>query len=178
MDKKQCKAIQAILIQRCYDDIAQDDWQRVEKHLAGCETCQKFQQVLAAVAQSQKIETMETTAEAEHVKQSVVKALKKRNQTKAVQKTWALILGLLKYKIPLYQSLTVVIILFIFFLQRTHLPTGEQEGDRQITDSLQTAPVPDKFSYIIDNIEIIEAQRVGEAVKDDSALFEFSYSVF
>jgi hypothetical protein len=178
MDRKQCKTVQAILIKERFENVAADDQRFVQQHLADCETCQKFRKVLLAVSQPAKSEQINAQAVVEEVRQTVATAIKQKQQSNPLAKAINTVLGLFNYKIPVYQPVLVVIILLIFLLPRAHFPAGKDVGGPPFADSLLAAPLPEKYRFLIDNIELIKAQRVGETVKEDSALFKYSYTVF
>jgi chorismate mutase len=177
-NKKTCNLIQDILIKQSYEGaLPPADIEKLENHLARCELCKKYRQILTEISASQKMQPFDITAVETAVKQAVLHSFPQKNQAGYLQWIWKYVMELFRYRMPVYQSVIAFVILFFFFYKIDSISTEEKENTVQTTDSLAISKIPMNYSYIIDNFEIIESQRIGETIKEDSSVIEFTYTV-
>jgi hypothetical protein len=179
MKDKNCQVIQNMIISGNYDKLNSDDSQKIQDHINRCKTCGQYQELMNNISNSMKIQEFKDPDIENKIRRNLIGYLKKKQKIYSHKNLWYLILQFFKYRIPIYQSVLAFIVIFFMLYAMKNIHFNEEKKDIIIksVDSLTTYPVPREYNYLIENLDIIEAQRVGESILDDSSVVQFSYSI-
>jgi hypothetical protein len=177
--KRDCDFVNDLLIkQNCGDKLFESEIEIIKDHLSRCEECREYDEIVKTIAGSQELQSVDLTSVEKAVKNAMLASGKKTIPLKLPKLIRDLIMGFFRYRIPVYQSVLAVCIALLFIYQITMVSNNVSGETSKMADSLVSTVIPEKFSYCIDNIDIIESQRVGESVEEDSSLLKFTYTVF
>jgi hypothetical protein len=170
-----CDDVELLLSKRLVDELTGDEKQLVDKHLKSCSRCLSYERILLSIQDSMQIKAEEKLAPHPAICQQIVQRMKDLGpqETGILRKTYHSFIHLFEYRIPVYQALTGVILIFLLFLGVSHLPftVGQKpEGLQTITQTDTSAPAQLK---VLDNLDIIGKQKIGQNVKEDSTLTQF-----
>lgn len=172
-----CGDIEELLIKQKSEILSEKEIALLQNHLKTCKHCQSYQTRLAYIQASMPISKNSPLKPDPAIRQSLI------NRMKALkpQKYWGIdslrqkILTVLEYRIPVYQGLIglacswliFVAIQYFSFLQSRSVSS---EYYRMMSDA--------KYYQInvIQNLQIIEQQKIGKTVREDSLLTRFVVS--
>lgn len=170
-----CEDVELLLSKRLADELTEDEKQVVDTHLKSCNRCLSYERILLSLQESVQIKSEEKLAPHPAIRQHIIQRMKdlKPQETGVLRKTYHFFISLIEYRIPVYQSLTGMILIFLLFLGLKHLPftIGQKPERLQIATQIDTsAPAQLK---VLDNLDIIGKQKIGQNVKEDSTLTQF-----
>jgi hypothetical protein len=170
-----CEDVELLLSKRLVDELTEEEKQQVDVHLKSCNRCLSYERILLSLQESMQIKSEEQLAPHPGIRQNIVQRMKdlKPQETGVLHKTYHFFIRLFEYRIPVYQSLTGMILIFLLFMGLKHFPLtfGQKpEGFQIITQTDTSAPAQLK---VLDNLEIIGKQKIGQNVKEDSTLTQF-----
>ncbi len=175
LTKIRCSEIEELLIKQkiVENDLKTAESEALKTHLATCEECAKYQRVLLNVSHLVAIENEFGLAPNSELKEDLSGRLRAKNirvpKTDSTQKSF---LDFLKIKIPVYQAAVGTLLLFLFFYAVSDFGLGNEERldttsraqiERSIVDSLT----------MMQNIRLLESQKLGRNIKEDSLLIRF-----
>jgi len=173
-----CDEIEALLIQRHFDEITRDQSLLVEKHLKLCDRCRSYQKTLLSLQNSMQIGPGEKLSPDPAVRENVIRRMKtvKAQRLSILESIWQSVKGVFEYRVPVYQALFAVTLIALIFLgvRQINLPTDREYPSPQGVVQLQV-PISTEVS-VIDNLEIVKQQKIGCSVSEDVTLTRFIVS--
>ncbi len=174
LTKIRCSEIEELLIkQRIVDDLKTAESEALKTHLATCEECTKYQRVLLNVSHFVAIENEFGLAPNSELKKDLSGRLRAKNiRVPKADSTQKSFLDFLKIKIPIYQAAVGTLLLFLVFYAVNDFGLGNEERldttsraqiERSIVDSLT----------MMQNIRLLESQKLGRNITEDSLLIRF-----
>jgi predicted anti-sigma-YlaC factor YlaD len=177
--KQICEVIQALIIQKNFDELTHTQNESVESHLKTCRTCQNFQKVLLKMNEltdykEEKAVSLPVTTY-QNLRQRV--AAKKKSNISIFQQSWEWLKNILDYRVPVYQIVFGgVMILMIFFISRQ--VSYEDKYEIPVSPSISTLETPVvETMQVLNPHEVLEKQMIGQSVKEDTALYRFLVTV-
>jgi len=170
-----CDDVELLLSKRLVDELTEEEKQLVDKHLKSCSRCLSYERILLSLPDSMQIKSEETLAPHPEIRKHIVQRMKDLvpQETGILRRAYHSFIRLFEYRIPVYQALTGAILILLLFLGVKHFPfsVGQKiEGFQIITQMDTSAPAQLK---IMDNLDIIGKQRIGQNVKEDTTLTQF-----
>jgi hypothetical protein len=170
-----CEDIELLLSKRLVDELTDEEKQVVDTHLKSCDRCSSYERILLSLQESVQIKSDEKLAPRPGIRQNIVQRMKdlKPQETGVLQKTYHFFIRLFEYRIPVYQSLTGMILIFLLLMGLKHFPFtfGQKPEKIQIITQMDTS-IPTQLK-VLDNLEILGRQKIGQNVKEDSTLTQF-----
>jgi hypothetical protein len=170
-----CDDVELLLSKRLEDKLTEDEIQLVDEHLKSCSRCLSYERILLSLQDSMQIKAEEKLAPRPAIHQYLVQRMKelRPQETGILRKTYHSFIHLFEYRIPVYQVLTGVILILLLFLGVKHFPftVGQKPEGLQIITQIDTS-APTQLK-VIDNLDIIGKQKIGQNVKEDSTLAQF-----
>lgn len=170
-----CDDVERLLIHRIFDQLTQEANLSVEEHLKSCERCRSYQKTLLNLQDSMQISTEEKLVPDPAIRQNILRQMKtlKPVETGIFAKGWHLIRSIFAYRIPLYQPLAGVILIVLIFVASRQLSFSPVQKTPEPPSLTRTeTPAPAQMS-VISNLQIIEQQKIGRNVKEDTTLTRF-----
>ena len=176
---KICREIQDMICTSRITHINKEDMKKLQDHIKTCETCMEYQEVINNIIALMQVEGCEKFNLDDSIRKSLIRQVKKNSGDSWLRKTGSAIDRFFQYKIPVYQSVLAFIIIFFTIYEINSIQSQkEQETDINISiDSLETYPVPVEYQYVIENMDIIGAQKKGESIMEDSSIVTYSYPI-
>jgi len=170
-----CDDIGQLLIKKSIDELTEDENLLLEEHLKSCDRCQTYQNTLLSLQHSMKTGAEEKLIPDPAIRQNIIRQMKtlKPVETGIFSKGWHLIRSIFEYRIPVYQPLAGVVLIVLIFLASRQLPLSPDQKTPELHSLTRIeTPTPAQMS-VIDNLEIIKQQKIGQNVKEDTTLTRF-----
>jgi len=173
-----CDAVEELLIKQSIEKLSADENSLLQNHLKTCVHCQKYQNQLAFIQTSMSVSQKSQLKPNPAIRQSLLNRMKvlKPKKHGTVDSLWQKLLNLLEYRIPVYQgliglacSLLIFVVIHHFSFSNQHLPASPQYELRMSDTTFYQMNV-------IKNLQIIEQQKIGKNVREDSLLTRFIVS--
>lgn len=170
-----CSEIEELLIKQrvVENDLKTAESEVLKTHLATCEECAKYQRVLLKVSHLVAIENEFGLAPNSELKEDLSGRLRAKNipvpKTDSTQKSF---LDFLKIKIPVYQAAVGTLLLFLVFYAVSDYGLGNQEKLDSSPAIFNERPIADSLT-MIQNIRLLESQKLGRNIEEDSLLIRF-----
>jgi len=173
-----CDGIEALLIQRHFDEITRDQSLLVEKHLKLCDRCRSYQKTLLSLQKSMQIGRGEKLGPDPAIRQNIIGRMKTvRPQEPGIfARGWHYIRSVFQYRVAVYQALFGVALIVLIFLgvRQLNFTTDREYPSPQGVVQLQV-PLSTEVS-VIDNLEIVKQQKIGRSVSEAITLTRFIVS--
>lgn len=172
--KIDCNEVEKILFQSSLDELNKEQKSQIVNHIKSCEQCRVSQKILNNISQSMLNELNESqirpnTAMLESLKNKMANPKESRNST------FYYIKSFLEFRIPVYQVVTVLLIIgvFSFFLNNNSQNVGTFNNNISFIASIDS----NKISMSLQNsMELIDGYKKGKSIVEDSVLSNFIQS--
>lgn len=177
--RKICETVEELLIQQSVTALTEKDAALVREHVQACPDCRLFESQLAEMQQSEKFEKDETLVAHPEIHAALTQRLnelKQQNRESIFSSTWERVRRIFEYRIPVYQGIlgaAVIAIIFLFF-QNFNVKSISQ-GNQQIVPPVET----NQFTnvQVIHDLKIVDDQKIGTSVSEDTLLTKYVFSV-
>ena len=173
-----CDDIEGLLIQRHFDEITQVQSLLVEEHLKSCDQCRSYQKTLLSLQNSMQIGAEDKLTPHPAIRQRIVQRMKIQTPERigVFARGWYSIRSIFEYRVPVYQALSgAVLIALIFFAVKQYPSYTHQKPPELQSVAQMEMPIPAQMA-VIENLEIIKGQKIGQNVKEDTTLTRFIVS--
>jgi len=163
-----CSDVQMIL--SINDDRA--DMAKVSAHLDQCADCMAYKKTVNSLEKIYSLDTkVGTISPQESVKRNLITSMK--NLSKERDSLWGPIWRLFEYRIPVYQAVTGVAIIFIIFFaaQKISWQTSDMPSVTNIKIEIDKSDFPELF--VLDSLKIKNLHNLGRNALEDSAITKY-----
>jgi predicted anti-sigma-YlaC factor YlaD len=174
---KECKPIRDLLTRRISEKLTEAENSQLQSHLASCQECRAFQDILLKMQDAVKIEDRPGLVPNPAIRENVLRRMRPQkhrrkitmhNFIKAAKRA-------LEFRIPVYQAVLSALVIFVLAFALRHLsPTVGQHVN------LSPAALPNESvvdgTPVLDNLNIIKQQKIGTNMQEDSVLTRFVVS--
>ncbi len=170
-----CDDIEGLLIQRHFDEITQNQSLSVEEHLKSCDRCGSFQNTLSNLQNLMQIGVADKLTPHPAIRENIVQRMRtaKLREARNRGSIWQYLRNIFQYRVPVYQVLFgMVLILLIFVAPRQFPLSSDQKAPKKRRLTQTEVPILSQLS-VMNNLEIVEAQRIGQNIKEDTTLTRF-----
>ncbi len=174
-----CDDVEELLIKKEIDKLTPDENLLVEKHLKFCERCRTYQSTLSSLQNSMQISPDEKLTPDPAIRQNIIQKMKAlKPEEKGIFKSgWQYIRTALEYRIPVYQTLLIVVLIpFIFFAVDQLFLTPDHEPEN-LQGIAQIEPLVSSQIGVLDNLDVIDQQKIGISVREDTSLTRFIVTI-
>jgi|GEM_PF-6881056 len=172
-----CHDIEFLLIKKNLDELTKQESLLLVKHLRGRDSCRSYEKALSNLQESMRVGT-EKLAPDPAIRESIIQRMEalRPKQVGIVARSWHNIRDLLQHRIPVYQPVLGAVLVLLIFVgaKQLSLPTEEEPSDVQTL--VRTEFVMPAQLSVIDNLEIVKAQRIGLSAGEDTTLARFIVS--
>ncbi len=173
--KINCSEIEELLIKQTMLEnyLKTPESEALKKHLANCEECVKYQSILVNVSHSVDIENEFRLSPNSQIKETLRARLRTKNMRVAkAGSTQKGLLNFLRIKIPVYQAAVGTVLLYLVFYAVSDFSSGNEEKLDTTSRAHIEKPIVDSLA-MIQNIRLLESQKLGRNIKEDSLLIRF-----
>jgi hypothetical protein len=170
-----CDDIERLLTNRIFDKLTQDENRLVEEHLKSCDRCRSYQNTLLSLQHSMKIGAEEKLVPDLAIRQNIIQRMKtlKPVETGIFAKGWYYTRNIFEYRIPVYQALSGLVLIALIYLtvgQFSFSPDRKPSEPQSLAQIELSTPTQMR---VVDDLEIIDLQKIGRNVKEDTTLTRF-----
>ncbi len=170
-----CAASEDLLIRQQAVDLNKEQKEKLTQHLQHCPLCQQFQKLLATMSQSMKIREQSALKPDPAIRRSIIRKIKRTRieQTTFLQVTLSMLRKLLQYRIPVYQAILGMLLVSLIIWGSVKFPFWKQQNFRNSHHLTQEVNDEGKQIEMLNCLDILEPQKVGTSVSEDTMLIKF-----
>ncbi len=173
-----CEAVEQLLIKQGIERLSADENSLLQNHLKTCIHCQEYQNQLVSIRSSITINQKSPLKPDPAIHQSLMNRMKtlKPNKQWFFDSFWQRLLNVLEYRIPVYQGLIGLACSLLIFVVINYFSFSSQH--QAVTPQYEMRMADTTFYQlnVIKNLQIIEQQKIGKNVSEDSLLTRFIVS--
>ena len=172
-----CDEIEKLIM---LDEINASNENIVEQHLEKCARCRQFASNLENIQAEMTHSQRKILQPSPHIRQKLIKQIKKKRRANqsTVSGIFIRLKSLFEYRVPVYQAaLTIVTFLLIIFLVEQSPSPIQLNTDKQFRITQQDTLNYRLFNLnIIENIDDIPNQNIGQSSAEDSIFSRYIFS--
>ena len=170
-----CAAFEDLLIQQHVDNLNEAETRKLNQHLENCGHCQQFQNVLCTMSQSITIEETSDLKPDPQIRNLIIQKMKQSQikRTTFLKDVLRDVWHLLEYRIPVYQGILGILLVILLIWGSIALPIWYQQNFHQIHYPAQEENIQVNQTNLLNSLDILEPQKIGKAVSEDTMLAKF-----
>jgi len=174
-----CDDIEQLLIKKDIDELTPDENLLVEKHLKICERCRSYQSTLSSMQNSMQISSEKKLVPDPAIRQNILQRMKalRPQETGIFKSGWGYFRSILEYRIPVYQTLLIVVLIPVIFFAVNQLFLTPDWEPEKLQGVAQMEPLVSSQMGVLDNLDIIDQQKIGISVREDTSLTRFIVTI-
>ena len=170
-----CNGVERLLIKRSFNELSQEEDLILQAHLEFCDQCRNYQYTLSNLQKAVQSGSEKCPLPNPAIRHNLIQLMEtvKVNKQVLIRSFWPRARSVLEYRIPVYQALAGVgLIFFIAIVLSQHsLPINRGAEDLPDFALLETQLL--EPMEIMSGLELIEHQKIGRNAKEDSTLTQF-----
>lgn len=148
------------------------DIDSIGKHLDQCPECMQYSKTIESLeaVYSLNNDSLNIVPD-KSVRKSLIREMKMRSVEQ--HSNWDKLWNLFEYRIPVYQAITGVAIIFIIFFvaEKISWETSDMRSVSNIADVIEKSNFPEL--YVIDSLKIRNLHNIGRNALEDSAITKY-----
>jgi hypothetical protein len=171
----ECDDIERLLTNRIFDKLTQDENLLVEEHLKSCDRCQSYQNILLNLQNSMRVDVGEKLTPDPAIRENIIRRMKtlKPMDTGIFAKSWHYVRNVFEYRVPVYQALSGLVLIALIYLMVGQLSFSPDRKTPELQSFAQIETSIPAQMRVMDDLGIIDQQKIGQNVKDDTTLTRF-----
>jgi hypothetical protein len=170
-----CDSIEQLLIKKSLEELTDEENWLIQEHLRSCDVCRSYQSALLRLKNSMQINMEDKLVPHPAIRRTLIQRMRdlRPQEVGNLKGAYKSIMRLFEYRIPIYQVLSgAVLIALIFLAVKQFSFTAEQKttGLRNVAQIETSIPAQMR---VMDDLGIIDQQKIGQNVKDDTTLTQF-----
>ena len=166
-----CEEVENILIKQNIENISETEQQLVENHLRSCEQCKKYEYALLKLKNTLAAVHQDTLMPDPEIKKNISNRIAGR--TSVLNNIGQFILEIFEYRIPVYQAIGAMAAVIFILVAFNTVATSTDRNIDILGNSVSLKGVVENLNYRLDSLQLIERQRIGISVSEDSILTQF-----
>lgn len=173
-----CEEIEELLIRQNFEQLIEEEIYILQGHLKNCNRCQRYQEQLAMLNNSIIINRNSPLTPNPVIRQNIIKWMKplKPKKQGVLNRIWQHVCDFLDYRIPVYQGLIGIVCSLLIFITISYFSFSNQNKTTSQKQSLIREEITFDQINVIKNLQIIEEQKIGKNVSEDTVLTQFIVS--
>jgi hypothetical protein len=170
-----CDEMEWLLVCKILDGITPNQNIKLKEHLKSCERCRSYQETLSGLQHTMKAGAEEKLQPDPAIKENIIKRMKaaKRKEAGVLTRIWQSTKAMFDYRIPAYQAvLGLILVALVYFAVERSPSIPEQEIPISHSLTRMEVPPPAEIS-VIDNLSVIDHQKIGRTLGEDTTLTRF-----
>jgi hypothetical protein len=173
-----CEKIEQLLINRTCDRLTEEEEHLLQEHLAICARCRDYETSLEEVVKAVKSQDRGSLVPNPAIRENILKrmGMPRPQEIGVLEGIWKSTRSAFAHPIPVYQAVLGAALIFLLSLGLRHLPSSavrEVSPPRPLVR--MEATLPSQLG-VIDNLEIVKQQKIGQSVTEDTTLTRFIVS--
>lgn len=173
-----CDSIEQLLIKKSLEELSDEENRLIQEHLRSCDGCRSYQSALLKLKDSMQISAEDKLAPDPSIRETVIKRMKSLKPQEAgfLGRAYQSVIHIFEYRIPVYQALSgTVLVVLIFLAVKQFSFTPEQKATRLHNVAQIETSIPAQMR-VMDDLSIIDQQKIGRNVKEDTTLTRFLFT--
>jgi hypothetical protein len=173
-----CDTVKQLIIKQGIETLSADENNILQSHLKTCVPCQDYHNQLVSLQSSIMISVKSPLQPDPAIHPNLMKRMNafKSPKHRAVDSPWQKLLNILEYRIPVYQGLIGLACSLLIFVAINYFSFSSQHKTGSSEYSINVADSSCYQINVIKNLQIIEQQKIGKNVREDSLLTRFIVS--
>ncbi|NOX90154.1 MAG: hypothetical protein GXO77_14135 [Calditrichaeota bacterium] len=170
-----CSRIEHLIIRQMTSNINDKEKELVDDHLKTCKKCRQFRQILMRISSSFASDALSELSPSPDVRLNLIHEMEmlQRAEKSFADKISDALYSLFTYRIPVYQFVLAIILIFGIFFGKSIFFQPQNPvtfpSDASITKNEIIVDQP----KIRAHLQIVNRQKTGESIKEDSVLTKF-----
>jgi hypothetical protein len=165
-----CADIEKLLIKNNDEELSKAEHLLLQQHLQNCDQCQNFQRILTNMQSAMQINKDRLIPDPS-IRLNIIRQMKKKGDIFSV--VWNYLKRALDYRIPVYQGLIGIGTCLLIVVAAHYLPFGYQQDRIESLSDVQFKDVAINQINVLSELTIIEQQKIGINVNEDTLLTKF-----
>jgi hypothetical protein len=166
-----CEEVENTLIRQNIENISETEQQLVENHLLTCQVCKKYEYILLKLKNTLAVVHQDTLMPDPRIKKNISKRIS--THSNVLDNIWQFVLDIFEYRIPVYQALGAMTAITFLLIAYNAIGTPTNRNIDVLGNSILLKGVVENINYRLDSLQLIERQRIGVSVSEDSILTQF-----
>jgi hypothetical protein len=173
-----CDAVEELLIKQNFESLSENENAMLQNHLKNCKHCQNYQNQLVFIQKSMSVSQKSQLKPDPAIRQSLMDRMNavKHKRHRIGDLFWQRLLNLLEYRIPVYQGLIGLACSLLIFVAIHYFSFSSHYQPNIPQYEMRMADTTFYQINVIKNLQIIEQQKIGKNVREDSLLTRFVVS--
>ncbi|UCE04558.1 MAG: hypothetical protein JSW07_13120 [bacterium] len=173
-----CEDIEELLIRQNFEDLTGNEKSLLQEHVKTCNQCRNYQHQLVNFQNSMTISQKSPLRPDPGIRQTVMDRMNalKPKKYRIFDSLWQRLLHILEYRIPVYQGLIGIACSLLFFVVINYFSFSNQPQSGSSQYHKMMADTTFHQINVIKNLQIIEQQKIGKNVSEDTLLTRFIFS--
>ena len=169
--KIKCSDIENLLIKKNMDQITKAEKILLQQHLNSCQNCRNFASVVIKLLSSMRVDERSELLPDPAIRQNIQKYMK-TEKARTLVDFWRSIRCVLEYRITVYQGVLGIAVSVVLFLAVQNLSfNNSKPAEHQVEDKMEELAW-DQFN-VINDLQVIDQQKIGFNVAEDTILTQF-----
>jgi hypothetical protein len=173
-----CDSIEQLLIKKSLEELTDEENRLIQKHLRSCDRCCSYQSALLRLKDSMQISVEDKLAPHPAIRRTLIQRMRdlRPQEIGNLKGVYKSVMRLFEYRIPIYQVLSgAVLIALIFLAVKQFSFTAEQKATGLHNVAQIETSIPAQMR-VMDDLGIIDQQKIGQNVKEDTTLTRFIFT--
>ncbi|MCU0645923.1 MAG: zf-HC2 domain-containing protein [bacterium] len=170
-----CEHAEELLVRQIFEDLTENETQDLNDHLKICMHCQSYRLQLTSFQQSINIENSRLLKPDPAIRKRIIRQMKswQPKRISFVQVIWQRLLGMLQYRIPVYQGVIGMAVSLLIFLAVNYFSISTKHAPKVAPEFHAMKEVAATQVNVINSLDILEQQKIGRSAIEDTSLTRF-----
>jgi predicted anti-sigma-YlaC factor YlaD len=170
----QCDEVERLLVKKDVDGLTSQENLLLKDHLKSCERCRSYQSALLNVRDSVQIDSEEKLIPDPAIRRNILRSMNALKQKETpVLTSWRHVRSILAYRIPIYQTLAGVALIFLISVGINQLFVSADRETVELQSFAQVETIGATQMRVTESLEIIDQQKIGRSAKEEPELIQF-----
>jgi hypothetical protein len=166
-----CQEVEHILIKQDIENISEYEQLLVERHIQKCRECEQYDYILLKIKSTMTAVHQEKLIPDPNINKNILKKISR--QPMIIYTGWEALKSIFEFRIPVYQVLSVMAVFFLLLIAFSPSDSLTEPTMNIGQESIDLEGVVENLSYRLDSLQLIERQRIGKSVSEDSIMAQF-----
>jgi hypothetical protein len=173
-----CSSIEDLLVKSSLEILTEQESRLVHEHLQSCGRCQAYRRTVLEIQNAVQIPAQATLLPDPAIRLNLLQRMEARHsQRNGVLVSFVqTMLGLLRYRVPLYQAAIGVAMLFLIFPAVDAFVVSKQRTESAKSGSVRVERPINKDATVLLRSGLLDTLRTGRSIKEDSLLLKYIFT--
>lgn len=170
-----CQHVEELLVRQMFEELTAHETHDLNNHLTICAHCQGYRRQLASFQQSINIKNSRSLRPDPAIQKRILQQMKSLHPKRAsfIQIMWQKMLGMLQYRIPVYQGVIGLAVSVLIFLAINYFSISTNIHPIAAPEFQAMEEVTATQLNVVSSLEIIKGKKIGKSVNEDTLLTRF-----